>query len=136
MPEAEALVVAGVHEFVQWLELHTAGRALRPLHELLSAICRREVTYLAGDSSLAARAAERIVARIMAHPMAVLRAASERGEPLEETADALGALFATPRTSSTRSNRRVARARSFATRAGAPYPRTEDFSHRRAFRPR
>ncbi len=97
VPEAESVVLAGVEEFVRWIELHSARRALHPLHEILSAICRREVFHLAGDSPLAARAADRIVARIMAHPMAALRAASERGEPVEEAADALGALFAAPR---------------------------------------
>jgi glutamyl-tRNA reductase len=97
VPGAEMLVEDGASEYERWLELQVARRALGPLHEVLSAVCHREVSHLAGASPLAERTADRIVASIMAHPMAALRAASERGEPLAETAGALAALFAAPR---------------------------------------
>ncbi len=103
VPEAEGLVEEGVGEFVHWLELAEARRALRPLHAALSEICRREVSHLAGESPLATRTADRIVASLMAHPMTALRAASKRGEPVEDAIGALGALFAGPRAGGERS---------------------------------
>lgn len=103
VPEVEAVVEEAVEEFVRWLDLQVARRALRPLHEVLSEICRREVSHLAGPSPQAERTADRIVAGVMAHPMTVLRAAFERGEPLEEAAGALGLLFADRRRNVTRS---------------------------------
>ncbi len=104
VPEAEGLVEEGVGEFVHWLELAQARRALRPLHAALSEICRREVSHLAGESPLATRTADRIVASLMAHPMTALRAASKRGEPVEDAIGALGALFAGARTAGARSS--------------------------------
>lgn len=94
VPQVEAVVDEAVAEFGRWLELRMARRALGPLHEAISEICRRELSHLAGASPEAERTAERIVASIMAHPMTVLRAASERGEPLDEAADALALFFA------------------------------------------
>jgi len=94
VPEAEARVEAGVEDFSGWLDLDEARQALRPLHEVLSEICRREVSYVVGTSPLSERTAERIVARVLAHPMTRLRAASERGESMEAAAGALGGLFA------------------------------------------
>jgi glutamyl-tRNA reductase len=94
IPKAEVVVERGLDEFVRWLDLEDARRALRPLHEALDEICLREVSHLAGPSASARRTADRIVARIMARPMAVLRAASERGEAIEGAADALRTLFA------------------------------------------
>jgi len=87
-------VEAGVCEYESWLELGTARRALSPLQQVLSEICRRELSHLAGESASARRTADRIVARVMAHPMTALRAATSRGESVEEAADALGELFA------------------------------------------
>jgi len=95
IPEAEARVEAGVDEFVRWLELRGARRALQPLHEILSHICRRELSHLDGASSRAERTAERIVAGVLAHPMTALRDASQRGEALAPAASGvLEALFA------------------------------------------
>jgi len=94
VPEAEARVEAGVEDFLGWLDLDEARQALRPLHEVLSEICRREVAYVVGASALSDRTAERIVARVLAHPMTRLRAASERGESMQSAAGALGVLFA------------------------------------------
>jgi glutamyl-tRNA reductase len=93
VPAAEALVEESVSEFVRWLELESARRALRPVRDALAEICRREVTFLAGSSPSAERTAERIVARILAHPMIALRNASERGDSIEQTIGALGLLF-------------------------------------------
>ncbi len=93
VPQAEAVVETHVGDFVEWLELREARRALDPLHDILSEICRREVAHLAGASPLAERTAGRIVARLMAHPMTALRAASERREALERTTGALEVLF-------------------------------------------
>ncbi len=99
VPEAEELVEEGVREFACWLELQAVRRALGPLHSVLSQVCHRELSHLAGESASVRRAADRIVARVMSHPMAALRAASDRGEPVEETAGALGQLFAGSRSS-------------------------------------
>ncbi len=93
VPEAEARVEEGVGEFMGWLELAPARRALRPLQDVLTEICRREVSHLTGESPLAERTAERIVARVMSHPMTALRSALERGVAPEEAAGALGVLF-------------------------------------------
>ena len=94
VPEAEARVDTGVADFFGWLDLDEARQALRPFHEALSEICRREVAYVIGSSPLSDRTAERIVARVLAHPMTRLRAASERGESVQAAAGALGGLFA------------------------------------------
>ncbi len=94
VPEAEARVETGVEDFFGWLDLDEARQALRPFHEVLSEICRREVSYVVGASPLSERTAERIVARVLAHPMTTLRAASERGESMQSAAGALGGLFA------------------------------------------
>ena len=94
VPEAEVRVETGVEDFLGWLDLDEARQALRPFHEVLSEICRREVSYAVGASSLSDRTAERIVARVLAHPMTRLRAASERGESMQSAAGALGGLFA------------------------------------------
>ncbi len=96
VPAAEAHVEQGVVEIMHWFELHSARRALRPLRETLTAICRREVAYLAGEPSVAERAADRIVSRLMAHPMTALRAASKRGEAVDDAAGALQILFSQP----------------------------------------
>jgi glutamyl-tRNA reductase len=96
VPEAEAIVEEGVLEFVGWLELAVARKALRPLQAVLAEICQREVAYATGESRRARETAERIVARLMAHPMTALRSAAERGEYAAEAVAALGALFAGP----------------------------------------
>lgn len=105
LPRAEALVRSGVEDYRQWLELRAASHALRPLRELLAETCRREVAHLAGACPQAERTASRIVARVMAQPMATLRAAAERGEALELASGAVADLFP-------RARRAVVRARS------------------------
>ncbi len=98
IPDAEALVDDAVGEFLVWLELNAARRALTPMRTLLAEICRREVAHLAGESPLAERTAERIVAAVMAQPMTALRAATERGETVEHATGALLRLFGEART--------------------------------------
>lgn len=93
IPEAEAIVEDGVDDFEHWLDVRAAGRRLRPFREVLSEICRREVAFLVGESPGARRTADRIVARVMAHPMSALRTASLRGAWFDDAADALAGLF-------------------------------------------
>jgi len=93
VPEAEELVHQGAGEFLSWLELHPARHALGPLREVLSEVCQREVSHLAGESALAQRTIDRIVAGVMAHPMTALRAAPERAQVVESAARAIGRLF-------------------------------------------
>ncbi len=96
IPEAEAIVEDGIEEYRSWLELRAAGEALHPLRETLVEICRREVSYLTGESPTAHRTADRIAARLMARPMSALRAASKRGESVVDAVEGLGGLFLGP----------------------------------------
>jgi len=98
VPEAERLVETALEELARWRELNVARHALEPMQQALVEICRREVTYLAGDSESSQRTVERIVARVMAHPMTALREASQRGEPVHDAVGTLGLLFANART--------------------------------------
>lgn len=92
IPEAEAVVSEHRADFQRWRSEAAAREALRPLREMLSDLCLREVGYAAGDD-VAGRATSRIVARLLAGPMTVLREASERGESVTEVAEALRVLF-------------------------------------------
>lgn len=96
VPDAERIVEEELADYQQWVETAGAREAIRPLREALGELCRREVAYAAGDEALAERAAERIVAKLLARPMSVLRTASERGEPLHVYAEALQTLFTEP----------------------------------------
>ena len=60
----------------------------------MAEVCRRELAWAGAhaDTDLD-RAAQRIVAKIMARPMTVLRRAAARGESVEESGDALTTLF-------------------------------------------
>lgn len=96
--DAQILVEDAVDEFRRWIALRPAGRVLRPFHEVLTQICRRELSYMTGNvDSAAERTASRIVARIMAHPMTTLREATARGESLVDELSALALLFSGPR---------------------------------------
>jgi len=96
VPEAQTIVDAGVEEFARWLRLGAARRALGPLRDVLFEICRREVSYVADESEAVERTADRIVAKVMAHPMSALRQASECGDSVEQMVGALEALFGAP----------------------------------------
>jgi glutamyl-tRNA reductase len=92
VPHAEQLVEQEIHDFTGGLRAETAREAIRPLCEALGEVCRREVAYAAGDE-VAARTAQRIVAKLLARPMTELRGAAARGEPLDEMLAALTRLF-------------------------------------------
>lgn len=92
IPSAEGVVAAHVADYQRWRAEAAAREALRPLREVLSDLCLREVGFAAGDD-VAGRATSRIVAKLLAGPMSVLRDASERGESVHEVADALRLLF-------------------------------------------
>jgi len=61
---------------------------------LASHIAAGDAAPLTRAKGIGKRTAERIVARVLAHPMTRLRAASERGESMQSAAGALGVLFA------------------------------------------
>lgn len=94
VPDAEALVAEEAAEFLEWLCAASARDAIRPLCHAIAEVCRREVAFAAGDV-VAARTAERIVAKVLARPMVELRGAVARGESLEELVSALARLFPT-----------------------------------------
>lgn len=90
---AEQLVDESLRDFDQWLALGPARDALQPFREVLTAACRREIGHAAAADASTEHTVERIVARVMAHPMTALRAACERGEDRAQTLSLLGDLF-------------------------------------------
>ncbi len=92
VPDAEGVVGSHISDFRRWRSEAAAREALRPLREVLAELCQREVGFAAGED-VADRTATRIVAKLMAQPMAVLREASRRGESVDELAGALRLLF-------------------------------------------
>ena len=70
-----------------------ARDAIKPLREALEGVARREVAFAAGDPEVADRTASRIVAKLLAGPMAALRRAVQRGEPLDAQAMMLLEMF-------------------------------------------
>ena len=56
-------------------------------------MARREVAFASKDAGVAERAASRIVAKLLAGPMAALRRAVQRGEPLDAQAMMLLEMF-------------------------------------------
>ena len=85
-------VLGEVEAFFDWLALEPAKEALEPLREALDAVCRRELTYAAGEE-VAAKAAGRIVAKVLAGPMLHLRWQCQHGRSVEDVADILSTLF-------------------------------------------
>ena len=94
-PAADAIVEAELQSFVEWVAAAAARDAIRPLREALEEICRRELTYAAGEE-LAGRTTERIVAKILARPMVKLRTALAHGEALHAFSATLDSLFTGP----------------------------------------
>jgi glutamyl-tRNA reductase len=94
VPEAERIVAEELRGWRDWVGEAPARAAIRPLAEALAEVCRREVAWVAGEDA-ADRAADRIVAKLMARPMEALRASEARGGEGEavELAQALQALF-------------------------------------------
>jgi glutamyl-tRNA reductase len=93
IPRVEALIDEASREYLYWLELSTVRAALHPLRTVLAEACRREIAHMTGDDPASSRTAERIVARVLAHPMAFLRSACERGEDVARPAEVLGSVF-------------------------------------------
>jgi glutamyl-tRNA reductase len=100
IPVAEAIVADELRRFADWSAESNARRAIRPLHDALTQLCAREVAFVLGDdgavaaAATAERAADRIVAKLLARPMSAFRARAARGEPVDDLATALDALFA------------------------------------------
>lgn len=94
-PAAEAIVESELESFVEWVSAAAARDAIRPLAEALTEICRRELTFAAGDA-VAAHATDRIVAKLLARPMTKLRTAIAHGEALHAFTMTLDSLFAGP----------------------------------------
>lgn len=92
IPSAGRIAEEELRAFAEWASAAGARAAIRPLHDALVEIARREVAFAAGDD-LAARTAERIAAKILARPMAALRSALARGDGVDEVSAALDALF-------------------------------------------
>ncbi len=94
VPRAEEIVGSELDGFLRWVRAQAAREALRPLREALNEVCRRELSWAGAQSGADLdRAAERIVAKLMARPMTVLRHATERGESVERVTSTLHALF-------------------------------------------
>lgn len=102
IPGAEEIVSMELEDFMSWLAAATAREAIRPLRKVLENICYREVSYAHGDGE-AQRTAERIVAKVLAHPMIELRGALMRGEPLDSLTGSLVRLFDQPSVEGTES---------------------------------
>lgn len=94
-PAAESIVEAELESFVEWVAAAAARDAIRPLAVALTEICRRELTFAAGDE-VAAHATDRIVAKLLARPMSKLRTAIAHGEALHAFTMTLDSLFAGP----------------------------------------
>jgi glutamyl-tRNA reductase len=92
VPHAECICEEEVELFRQWLATMPARDAIRPLRMALEDVARREVAFAAGDA-VAERTASRIVAKLLAGPMAALRRAVQRGEPLDAQAMMLLEMF-------------------------------------------
>jgi glutamyl-tRNA reductase len=92
VPAAEGIVETELQHFTDWLGAAAARDAIKPLREALTATCRREVAYAAGEEA-ADRITDRIVAKLLARPMDALRRAAAEGRSTDELARALAELF-------------------------------------------
>lgn len=92
VPDAEDVVDRHTQEYMSWVAQSGAREALRPLRERLEQICMREIEYHAEHTDIE-RAATRIVSKLLAQPMTVLR---EQGETTDVAAvrGAMQMLFA------------------------------------------
>ncbi len=92
IPSAARIVEEETRAFAEWAAEASARQAIKPLHDALVAIAKREVGFAAGEA-VAERTAERIVAKMLARPMTALRTALARGEAVDDFATALDSLF-------------------------------------------
>lgn len=116
VPQAERVCDEEVEDFLEWVATMPARDAIKPLREALEEVARREVAFAAGDA-VAERTAGRIVAKLLAGPMAALRKAVKRGEPLDAHTMMLFEMFAPTRPAEPRA---AARARARLTEVAAP----------------
>ncbi len=94
VPQAEAIVTEELAAFMVWVRAEAAREALRPLREALNEVCRRELAFAGAKAGADLdRAAERIVAKLMARPMTILRTATARGESVDLVSDTFRTLF-------------------------------------------
>ncbi|MCA9761912.1 MAG: glutamyl-tRNA reductase [Gemmatimonadetes bacterium] len=94
VPAAETIVAQELRSWHEWVAEGPAREAIRPLHEILGDLCRREIGHVAGET-IAERTAERIVAKLLARPMAALRDGSIDAAQHDELVRALRTLFGT-----------------------------------------
>jgi glutamyl-tRNA reductase len=93
VPIATAICDDEIASFMDWIANMPARDAIKPLRTALEDVARREVAFAAKDDGVAERAASRIVAKLLAGPMAALRRAVQRGEPLDAQAMMLLEMF-------------------------------------------
>ncbi len=93
VPSASSIVEDELANFMEWSSAAAARAVIRPLHDALVEVARREVAFAAGDA-VADRTADRIVAKLLARPMAALRNAIQRGETLDDLMLTMDQLFA------------------------------------------
>ncbi|MFN8715845.1 MAG: glutamyl-tRNA reductase [Gemmatimonadaceae bacterium] len=93
VPHAESICAEETRAFMEWLATMPARDAIKPLREALEDVARREVAFHAKDAHVAEKAASRIVAKLLAGPMAALRRTLQRGEPRDQQAMMLLEMF-------------------------------------------
>jgi glutamyl-tRNA reductase len=93
VPVANDICEDEIGSFMDWVATMPARDAIKPLREALEDVARREVAFASKDAGVAERAASRIVAKLLAGPMAALRRAVQRGEPLDAQAMMLLEMF-------------------------------------------
>ena len=92
VPAAQDIVETELQNFSDWLGAAAARDAIRPLRDALTAVCRREIAFAAGEA-VADRVADRIVSKLLSRPMDALRSAAAEGRPTDALANALTELF-------------------------------------------
>ncbi len=97
VPDAERVCDDELNDFLDWVATMPARDAIKPLADALAEVARREVAFAAGDDAVAERTATRIVAKLLARPMAALRRAAQRGEPIDAHTMMLLEMFAPAR---------------------------------------
>ena len=105
VPIATGICEDEIGAFMDWIATMPARDAIKPLREALEGVARREVAFASKDAGVAERAASRIVAKLLAGPMAALRRAVQRGEPLDAQAMMLLEMFSPVTASAPRTTR-------------------------------
>jgi len=118
-PLATDICEGEISSFMEWVANMPARDAIKPLRTALEDVARREVAFAAKDAGIAERTASRIVAKLLAGPMAALRRAVQRGEPLDAQAMMLLELFSPAAAPAPRA---VRPARTAAPKPAAPTP--------------